>query len=83
MTGRARAIVPEKDFYLVLKRLRDVRKWAVERDIDPWAFRQAMITVLELDTVTGVERGVKPEKLDEFDAVTRREAREFVRSLPG
>ena len=84
MTGaRTRAIVPEKDFYLVLERLRDVRKWAVERDIDPWAFRQAMITVLELDTVTGVERGVKPEKLDEFDAVTRREAREFVRSLPG
>ena len=82
MTG-ARAIVPEKDFYLVLERLRDVRKWAVERDIDPWAFRQAMITVLELDTVTGVERGVKPKKLDEFDAVARREAREFVRSLPG
>ena len=79
----ARAIVPEKDFYLVLERLRDVRKWAVERDIDPWAFRQAIITVLELDTVTAVERGVKPEKLDEFDAVAGEEAREFVRRLPG
>ena len=43
--ARAPKTVSEKDFYLVLERLRDVRKWAVERDIDPWAFRQAMITV--------------------------------------
>ena len=75
--------VPERDFYLVLEKLRDVRNLAVERDINPWAFRQAMITVLELDTVTAVERGVKPEKLDEFDAVAGEEAREFVRRLPG
>ena len=75
--------VPERDFYLVLEKLRDVRNLAVERDINPWAFRQAMITVLELDTVTAVERGVKPEKLDEFDAVAGEEAREFGRRLPG
>ena len=76
-------IVPERDFYLVLERLRDVRKWATERDVNPWAFRQAMITVYELDTVAAVERGVKPEKLYEFDAEARKEAKEFIRELPG
>ena len=75
-------IVPEMDFYLILERLRDVRKWATERDIDPWAFRQAMITVYELDTVAAVERGIKPEKLDEFDTEARKEAKEFIRELP-
>jgi len=75
--------VPEKDFYLILERLRDVRKWAGKEDLDPWAFRQAMITVLELDTVTATERGIKPEKLNEFDAVAMKEAREFVRRLDG
>jgi hypothetical protein len=66
--------VPKKDFYRVLKRLRDIRAWAIKRKIDPWAFRQALITVLELDTNGAIEHGVKAEKLETFDMVAREEA---------
>lgn len=76
-------IVPDRCLYLLLARLRDVRNWAGESNVDPWAFRQAMITVLELDTWTALESGVKPDTLDEFDAEAKKQAREFVRRLPG
>ena len=74
--------VNEKHFYRVLVKLRDLRAWSVKRNIDPWAFRQAMITVLELDTLAALERGVTRENLDKFDVGGREEARKFVRRLP-
>ena len=75
-------LIPKRDFYRALKKLRDFRAWAVKKNIDPWAFRQAMITVFEMDTVVAIERGVNPEKLEAFDAQAREEARDFIGRLP-
>ena len=75
-------LIPERDFYETLKRLRDVREWAWRTKIDPFAFRQAIITVLELDTTSAIERGVNPEKLEAFDAQAREETRAFIGRLP-
>ena len=72
--------VSERELFLVLKWLRDVRSWAFKRRLDPWAFRQAMIIVLELDTATAIERGRTPEQLAAFDRVAREDAREWVRN---
>jgi len=74
--------VNEKHFYRVLVKLRDLRAWAVKRNMDPWAFRQAMITVLELDTLAALERGVPRKNLERFDVVGREEARKFARGPP-
>ena len=75
-------LVSERDFYETLKLLRDVRAWAVRTDSDPWAFRQAMITVFEMDTTVALERGVKAWELKAFDAQAREEARKLIRRLP-
>ena len=75
-------LIPERDFYLALKKLRDFRAWAVKKNIDPWALRQALITVFEMDTAVATERGVDPEKLEAFDAKAREEARGFIGRLP-
>lgn len=70
--------VSEDELFLVLKRLRDVRAWAFKRRLDPWAFRQAMIIVLELDTATAIESGRTFKQLEEFDKVVKEDAREWV-----
>lgn len=72
--------VDEGQLLEVLKRLRDVRAWAVKRRLDPWAFRQAMIIVMELDTAAAIAEGRSPEQLAEFDRVAREDAREWVRN---
>jgi len=75
------ATISTRDFQRVLVKLRDLRAWSVKRNIDPWAFRQALITVLELDTAVALERGVPRENLDKFDVGGREEAQKFVRGL--
>lgn len=70
--------VKEEELFRILKRLRDVRLWATRRDLSPWAFRQALVMVLELDTVAALERGVEYSTLDTFDATVRSDAREWV-----
>jgi len=72
--------VSEEELVQVLRRLHGVRAWAFKRRLDPWAFRQAMITVLEIDTATAIENGRTLEQLAEFDRVSREDAREWVRN---
>lgn len=74
--------VDEADFYKVLKRLRDVRAWAALAGSDPWAFRQALITVMAIDTAVALESEVTPESLAEFDMVARARAMQFIDSNP-
>ena len=71
--------VSERDLVEVLRRLRDVRAWSVRRRIDPWAFRQALLLVLHIDTACALERGVSREHLASFDGFVAGEAREWVR----
>jgi len=63
----------------VLKRLRDTRRWAVRADVNPWAYRQAIIFILELDTAAALERGVSKEHLESFDSRAQEDARSFLR----
>jgi len=74
--------VNEKDLLHVLARLRDLRREAVVHRCDPWAFRQAMITVLAMDTECALERGVEPETLFKFDELAEEKAVEFIESIP-
>lgn len=74
--------VDERIFYEVLTKLRDVRKWAVVNKGDPWAFRQAMITVMSIDTTVALETGIDPRALEKFDLVAKEKAREFLESIP-
>jgi len=59
--------VKEQDLLQVLKWLRDVRFRAVKKRLDPWAVRQGLLMVLELDTRAALERGVPPEERERFD----------------
>lgn len=74
--------VDEADFYVVLEGLRNLRAEAALNDRDPWAFRQAMITVLTIDTHVALEADITPESIDVFDARARVKAREFIESIP-
>jgi len=75
--------VEERELIEVLTRLRDLRAWALKRHCDPWAFRQALLITLELDTATALEQGHTPEQLAEFDAVARKDAREWLSNRRG
>lgn len=74
--------VDESTFYEVLVKLRDVRKWAVINKGDPWAFRQAMITVMAIDTACALDIGIEPAELVIFDMHARDNAQEFIESIP-
>lgn len=74
--------VDEEAFYDVLARLRDVRRWATTTQGDPWAFRQAMITVMSIDTTCALETGIDPRALKKFDMIAAERAREFIESIP-
>jgi len=71
--------VNERNLFAVLKWLRDLRARAIKHKIDPWAFRQALVMILELDTVAALGRGVTAETLAAFDATVRGDSREWVR----
>jgi len=73
------ATIDKKELLEVLGRLRDVRALHVRREGDPWAFRQALIIVLELDTAAAHQRGVTPRDLSRFDATVREGAQTWVR----
>jgi len=75
------ATIDKKDLLEVLGRLRDVRAWNVRRDGDPWAFRQALIIVLELDTAAAHQRGVAPRDLSRFDDQARASAHRYMRGF--
>lgn len=70
--------VSEMDLLEILVRLMDLRAWAEKRKKDPWAFRQAIILILELDTAAAKENGVKEAALEEFDRLARIYAKEFL-----
>ena len=73
------ATISKKELLEALKRLRDVRAWHVKRKGDPWAFRQALVLVLELDTAAALQRGVTPRDLSFFDATVRADAQARIR----
>ena len=73
------ATINKEELLEVLKRFRNMRARHVRRGGDPWAFRQALIMVLELDTVAALERGIEAETLASFDATIREDSQMWVR----
>ena len=71
-----------EDLLFVLKKLRDLRAWAVHTETDPWAFRQALVMVMELDTAAALERGVSIQELHGFDIAVRADFRSRVEEEP-
>jgi len=78
---RERETVNEEHFYEALARLRDFLLWSVRSKIDPWAKRQALITLLEFDRSGAIEKGVKPDDIAKFDEVARKEAQNFIEKM--
>lgn len=68
--------VKKQDLITVLKWLRDLRIRALRKRIDPWAFRQGLLLVLQLDTRAALERGVPLEALQNFDRLSQAAAEE-------
>jgi hypothetical protein len=64
----------KEDFLAILGNVRALRFEALKRDMDPWYFRQALVFVLRLDTLTALEHGVLQKHLDTFDELVKQEA---------
>jgi hypothetical protein len=79
----AERIIPERDLTEALKGLRMLRLRHLQGDRDPWAFRQALIIVEELDRVVALERGVKTQDLNSFDAKVREDAGRWAKGAKG
>lgn len=59
--------VKEQDLLQVLKWLRDLRFQAIKKRLDPWAVRQGLLLILNIDTKAALERGISMEQLEDFD----------------
>jgi len=70
--------VKEKDLEAVLKWVRDLRKFCVLHNIDPWATRQALIMALEMDTRVALDRGIPKEHLDQFDGIVKADIQKWM-----
>jgi len=79
----AQRIIPERDLAEVLNGLRELRLRHLQGNLDPFAFRQALIIVEELDRVGALEKGLKPQDLDSFDAKVREDAKRWAREAMG
>jgi len=72
-------IVSEEELKAVMNEMEQLRAWCVRNRINPWAFREALLIALELDTVAALGRGVRTEELEWFDETVRRDVRGWLR----
>jgi len=70
--------VREGDLINMMRYIRDLRRWAYEHKVDPWAVRRALVMVLALDTAAALKRGVSSENLEAFDREIRASVQEWV-----
>lgn len=74
--------VNEDDFTDALKYLKELKAYAVQNDLDPWAVRQALVLTLELDTITALNNPkVTQEQLYLFDAIVIKNARDLYKEF--
>jgi hypothetical protein len=71
--------VPTEDFEDVMVKIRDLRRWATSRRLDPWAFRQALLVALEIDTQAALEHGISMDDLAKFDDLARQDIRRWLK----
>ena len=68
---------PERDLLQALKKIRDLRAWAVRKRIDPWALRQALLLTIHIDTAAALKRGISSEGIQAFDGLAMDNARKI------
>lgn len=73
--------VEPQDLDRVMKAIRELRKYALQTNVDPWTFRQALIITLEIDTDAAIRRGVKEEDLDAFDKLVKVDVKAWMKGL--
>jgi len=73
--------VNEKDFKACLVKLRNLRLWSVQNNIDPWAFRQTLLIALEMDTKAALDRGISPINLQNFDLIVKKDIQSWMKQL--
>jgi len=73
--------VNEKDFKACLLKLRDLRLWAVQNNIDPWSFRQMLLIALEMDTKVALDRGISLVDLQNFDSIAKKDIQSWMQNL--
>jgi len=59
--------VREKDVYASLEKLKTVLEWVIVKHIDPLAFRQALLIVLECNRANAILTGISREEIAQFD----------------
>ena len=74
-----KGIVSEKDLVGAMRWIRELRKWALVNDTDPWAVRQAILMALEMDTEAALQRGVKLQALQRFDEIVKADIKEWLK----
>jgi len=74
--------VSERDFEACLVKLRDLRLWGVQNNIDPWAFRQMLLIALEMDTRAALDRGISLIDLQKFDSIAKKDIQLWMQKLP-
>lgn len=67
----------------LLEKMKEMRKWAIENNVDPFVFRQALITALTLDTFVALKSGVPLEKLMAFDRKVTLDIKNFIAKQHG
>jgi len=75
------SVVDEKQLLSVLERIRDLRRWVLDNQIDPWAMRQGLVIALALDTKSALARGIKALALADFDEAIYRDMRKWGREM--
>jgi hypothetical protein len=68
----------EDEVLAVLVKIRDLRLWTLQVGIDPWATRQALLIMLELDTTAALERGVEAQNLVNFDTSVKQDIQSWI-----
>jgi len=67
-----------KQLHYLLKKIKEMRRWANKNDVDPFVFRQALIIALELDTFAALKAGVPLEQLKAFDREVSLDIKRFI-----
>jgi len=69
------------DISAVLMNLLILRDWCTEKKVDPWAFRHALLNMLEADTADALFSGIPRDRLKAFDVETVESSREMIDML--
>lgn len=72
--------VNEDNLMEVLRWIRDLRKKALFRKMEPWTVRQGLVMALEFDTESALERGISKGTLDRFDNMIKEDLKKWFKT---